>query len=188
MENKDTAMNVESALNYICSLVSATRPVNITEDGTYNMIPYPTESALIITYTYTANYFEGTTDLGPVVGFDVTGQSSSFPFTFAGMPTGATYIKYVCSASGTGLQNGETAESIIGIVEPHAGNDDVILTLSTTGNIEYKQYNPTASLKLLTGDRLPELKMTLVDSYGSTLFTDKPVYYECEIRSTITKD
>jgi hypothetical protein len=163
-------------------------PVNITEDGTYNMIPYPTESALIITYTYTANYFEGTTDLGPVVGFDVTGQSSSFPFTFAGMPTGATYIKYVCSASGTGLQNGETAESIIGIVEPHAGNDDVILTLSTTGNIEYKQYNPTASLKLLTGDRLPELKMTLVDSYGSTLFTDKPVYYECEIRSTITKE
>ena len=32
MENKDTAMNVESALNYICSLVSATRPVDITAE------------------------------------------------------------------------------------------------------------------------------------------------------------
>ena len=163
-------------------------PVNITADGTYSVVPFPTESALIITYTYTANYFEGTTDLGPVIGFDTTGQSSSFPFTFAGMPAGATYIKYVCSASGTGLQNGETAESIIGIVEPHAGNDDVDLIRSTTGNIEYEQFNPTASLKLLSSDRLPELKMTLVDSYGGTLHTDKPIYYECEIRSSITKE
>ena len=107
------------------------------------------------------------------------------------MPAGATYIKYVCSASGTGLQNGETAESIIGLVEPCPiipEDDDITLTLSTTGNIEYKQFNPTASLKLLTSDRLPELKMTLVDSYGSTLFTDKSAYYELEIRSTITKE
>jgi len=39
-------------------------------------------------------------------------------------------------------------------------------------------------LKLLTGDRLGELKMTLVDSYGDTLHTDKNIYYECEVRST----
>ena len=32
MENKDTAMNAESALQYICSLVSHTRPVNISEE------------------------------------------------------------------------------------------------------------------------------------------------------------
>ena len=69
---------------------------------------------------------------------------------------------------------------------PIPEDDDITLTLSTTGNIEYEQFNPTASLKLLTGDRLPELKMTLVDSYGSTLHTDKPIYYECEIRSSIT--
>ena len=166
-------------------------PVNIIADGTYSVVPFPTESALIITYTYTANYFEGTTDLGPVVGFDVTGQSSSFQFTFAGMPPTATYIKYVCSASGTGLQNGETAESIIGLVEPcpiNPEDEDIALTLSTTGNIEYKQFNPTASLKLLTGDRLASLKMTLVDSYGSTLHSSKPIYYELEIRSSITKE
>ena len=163
-------------------------PVNITADGTYDVVPYPTESSTIITYTYTANYFNGTTDLGAVVGFDVTGQSSSFQFTFAGMPAGATYIKYVCSASGTGLQNGETAESIIGLVSPNPGNEDVALIRSTSGNIEYQQYNPTASLKLLTGDRLPEIKMTLVDSYGKTLYTNKPIYYELEIRSSITKE
>jgi hypothetical protein len=161
-------------------------PVNITADGTYSVVPFPTESALIITYTYTANYFEGTTDLGPVVGFDVTGQSSSFPFTFAGMPSGATYIKYVCSASGTGLQNGETAESIIGLVEPCPpcpDSDNVELVRSTTGNIEFNQINVDESLKLLSTKNLGELKMSLVDSYGSVLHTDKPVYYECQLEA-----
>ena len=162
-------------------------PVNITADGTYNMIPYPTESALIITYTYTANYFVGTTDLGPVVGFDVTGQSSSFPFSFATMPATATYIKYVCSASGTGLQNGETAESIIGLVEPCPicpDSDNVELVRATTGNIEFNQINADESLKLLSTKNLGELKMSLVDSYGSLLHTDKPVYYECQLEAT----
>lgn len=159
-------------------------PVNITADGTYNMIPYPTESALIITYTYTANYFEGTTDLGPVVGFDVTGQSSSFPFTFAGMPSGATYIKYICSASGTGLQNGEVAESIIGIVSPSGNGSDVDLIRSTTGSIIFNQYNSEDSLKLLTGDRIAGLTMTLTDSYGDNLYSPAPVYYELNVRSS----
>jgi hypothetical protein len=161
-------------------------PVNITADGTYNMIPYPTESALIITYTYTANYFVGTTDLGAVVGFDVTGQSSSFPFSFATMPATATYIKYVCSASGTGLQNGETAESIIGLVEPCPicpDSDNVELVRATTGNIEFNQINVDESLKLLSTKNLGELKMSLVDSYGSLLHTDKPVYYECQLEA-----
>ena len=164
-------------------------PVNITANGNYSVVPFPTESALIITYTYTADYYAGVKKLGSVVGFEPTGLSSSFPFTFAGMPAGAEYIKYICSASGIGLQNGQSAESIIGLVSPSgSGSGDISLTLSTTGNIEYKQFNPTASLKLLNGDRLSSLKMTLVDSYGDTLFTDKPVYYECEIRSSITKE
>jgi hypothetical protein len=161
-------------------------PVNITADGTYNMIPFPTESALIITYTYTANYFVGTTDLGAVVGFDVTGQSSSFPFSFATMPATATYIKYVCSASGTGLQNGETAESIIGLVEPCPicpDSDNVELVRATTGNIEFNQINADESLKLLSTKNLGELKMSLVDSYGSLLHTDTPIYYECQLEA-----
>ena len=129
----------------------------------------------------------GTTDLGPVVGFDVTGQSSSFPFSFATMPPTATYIKYVCSASGTGLQNGETAESIIGLVEPCPicpDSDNVELVRATTGNIEFNQINADESLKLLSTKNLGELKMTLVDSYGSVLHTDKPVYYECQLEAT----
>ena len=161
-------------------------PVNITADGTYSVVPFPTESALIITYTYTANYFVGTTDLGAVVGFDVTGQSSSFPFTFAGMPATATYIKYVCSASGTGLQNGETAESIIGLVEPCPpcpDSDNVELIRATTGNIEFNQINADESLKLLSTKNLGELKMSLVDSYGSVLHTDTPIYYECQLEA-----
>jgi len=131
----------------------------------------------------------GTTDLGAVVGFDVTGQSSSFPFTFAGMPATATYIKYVCSASGTGLQNGETAESIIGLVEPCPpcppcpDSDNVELIRATTGNIEFNQINADESLKLLSTKNLGELKMSLVDSYGSVLHTDKPVYYECQLEA-----
>jgi len=164
-------------------------PVNITTNGNYSVVPFPTESALIITYTYTADYYAGVTKLGSVVGFDPTGQSSSFSFTFAGAPAGAQYIKFICTASGTGLQNGQSAESIIGLVSPSgSGSGDVALIRSTSGNIEYQQYNPTATLKLLTGDRLPELKMTLVDSYGKTLYTDKPIYYELEIRSSITKE
>ena len=159
-------------------------PVNITADGTYNMIPYPTESALIITYTYTADYYAGVTKLGSVVGFDTTGQSSSFPFTFAGMPPGATYIKYICSASGTGLQNGETAESIIGIVPPGGNGSDVDLIRSTTGSIIFNQYNSEDSLKLLTGDRIAGLTMTLTDSYGDTLYSSAPVYYELNVRSS----
>ena len=159
-------------------------PVNITADGTYDVVPYPTESALIITYTYTANYYSGTTDLGPVVGFTTTGQSSTFTFTFAGMPAGATYIKYVCSAAGTGLQNGETAESIIGLVSPNPGNEDVDLVRQTTGSIMFSQYNTEDCLKEIMGDRITGLTMTLTDSYGDTLHSDTPIYYELNVRSS----
>lgn len=51
MENKYTAMNVESALNYICSLVSETRPVDITAEHriAYKVLRdslYPSEDLL----------------------------------------------------------------------------------------------------------------------------------------------
>jgi len=160
-------------------------PVNITTNGNYSVVPFPTESALIITYTYTADYYAGVTKLGSVVGFDPTGQSSSFPFTFAGMPTGAQYIKYICTASGTGLQNGQSAESIIGLVPPSgSGSGDVDLIRSTSGSIIFNQYNSEDSLKLLTNDRLTGLTMTLTDSYGDTIYSPAPCYYELNVRSS----
>ena len=157
-------------------------PINITADGTYTMTPYPTESALIITYTYTANYFEGTTDLGPVVGFDVTGQSSSFPFTFAGMPAGATYIKYICSASGTGLQNGETAQSIIGIVEPCSGGSGNSINSreqNTIGIYENKDY--IGSSKKVMDENVSSLELQLVDGSDQTkILINNTINYEIE--------
>tara|TARA_R110000803_G_scaffold84027_2_gene150133 strand:+ start:1618 stop:4179 length:2562 start_codon:yes stop_codon:yes gene_type:complete len=160
-------------------------PVNITSNGNYSVVPFPTESALIITYTYTADYYSGVKKLGSVVGFDPTGLSSSFPFTFAGMPLGAEYIKYICSASGIGLQNGQSAEHIIGLVSPSgSGSGDVDLIRSTSGSIIFNQYNSEDSLKLLTGDRLAGLTMTLTDSYGDTLYSPAPCYYELNVRSS----
>ena len=90
------------------------------------------------------------------------------------MPSGATYIKYICSASGTGLQNGETAESIIGLVSPNPGNEDVDLVRQTTGSIMFSQYNTEDCLKEIMGDRITGLTMTLTDSYGDTLHSDTP--------------
>ena len=158
-----------------------TLPTNITADGTYTMIPYPTESALIITYTYTANYFEGTTDLGAVVGFDVTGQSSSFPFTFAGVPAGATYIKYICSATGTGLQNGETAESNIGIIEPCGGSGHSVSSReqNTIGIYENKDY--IGSSKKVMDDNVSSLELQLVDGADQTkILINNTINYEIE--------
>ena len=158
-----------------------TLPTNITADGTYTMIPYPTESALIITYTYTANYFEGTTDLGAVVGFDVTGQSSSFPFTFAGVPAGATYIKYICSATGTGLQNGETAESNIGIIEPCGGSGHSVSSReqNTIGIYENKDY--IGSSKKVMDDNVSSLELQLVDGSDQTkILINNTINYEIE--------
>jgi hypothetical protein len=156
-------------------------PIDITSDGTYTMIPFPTESALIITYTYTANYFEGTTDLGPVIGYDVTGQSSSFTFTFAGMPTGATYIKYICSASGTGLQNGETAESIIGIIEPCGGSGHSVSSReqNTIGIYENKDY--IGSSKKVMDNNVSILELQLVDGADQTkILINDEINYEIE--------
>ena len=156
-------------------------PVNITADGTYNMIPYPTESALIITYTYTANYFEGTTDLGQVIGFDVTGQHSSFTFTFAGMPAGATYIKYICSATGIGLQNGETAESIIGIIEPCGGSGHSVSTReqNTIGIYENKDY--IGSSKKVMDNNISLLELQLVDGADQPkILINDEINYEIE--------
>jgi hypothetical protein len=156
-------------------------PIDITSDGTYTMIPFPTESALIITYTYTANYFEGTTDLGPVIGYDVTGQSSSFTFTFAGMPAGATYIKYICSASGTGLQNGETAESIIGIIEPCGGSGHSVSSReqNTIGIYENKDY--IGSSKKVMDNNVSILELQLVDGADQTkILINDEINYEIE--------
>lgn len=162
-------------------------------DGTYTVKPVVVDSTTV--YAYTAEFRDlAGTSLGAVAGAGASGVESQFTITYATLPPTVAYIDYNATATG-GAQGGSTSQLSITIVPtpappcpPIPEDDDITLTLSTTGNIEYKQFNPTASLKLLTGDRLPELKMTLVDSYGDTLFTDKPVYYECEIRSTITKD
>jgi hypothetical protein len=174
---------------------SGGNPTNITANGTYSVAPVPLDP--LVTYAYTADFYTGVTNLGAVPGFGVSGVISNFTIDLATIPAGATFIKYDCTATGTGLQNGETAIAIIGLIQPCPpqvacdsccpsipGNDDVELIRSTAGNIEYTQHNPTESLKLLTGDRLAELKITLTDSYGDTLHTDKPIYYECEVRST----
>ena len=159
-----------------------TLPVNITADGGYTLTPYPTESALIITYTYTANYFDGVTDLGPVIGYDVTGQNSSFPFTFAGMPAGATYIKYICSATGTGLQNGETAESNIGIIEPCSGGSGNSINSreqNTIGIYENKDY--IGSSKKVMDDNVSSLELQLVDGSDQTkILINNTINYEIE--------
>ena len=167
-------------------------------DGTYSAKPSPVDATT--TYAYTAVFRDiSGTSLGAVPGAGTSGISSPFTITYATLPTGTRYIDYNATATG-GAQGGQTAQLSITIIEPCPscpvcpacdsccpavpGNDDVELIRSTTGNIEYTQYNPTESLKLLTGDRLGELKMSLVDSYGDILHTDKPVYYECEVRST----
>ena len=161
-------------------------------DGTYNVTPSPIDPTT--TYAYTAEYRNiSGASLGVVPGIGTSGTSSSFTITYVTLPTGTKYIDYNATATG-GAQDTSTAQLSITIIEPCPPippipeDDDITLTLSTTGNIEYEQFNPTASLKLLTGDRLSTLKMTLVDSYGDTLHTDKPIYYECEIRSSITKE
>ena len=175
---------------------SGGNPTNITANGTYSVAPVPLDP--LVTYAYTADFYTGVTNLGAVPGFGVSGVVSNFTIDLATIPAGATFIKYDCTATGTGLQNGETSIAIIGLIQPCPvcpacdsccpaipGNDDVELIRATAGNIEYTQNNPTESLKLLTGDRLGELKMTLVDSYGDILHTDKPIYYECEVRSCL---
>ena len=167
-------------------------------DGTYSAKPTPVDATT--TYAYTAVFRDiSGTSLGAVPGAGTSGISSPFTITYATLPTGTRYIDYNATATG-GAQAGEIAQLSITIIEPCPvcpvcpacdsccpaipGNDDVELIRSTAGNIEYTQHNPSEGLKLLTGDRLGELKMTLVDSYGDTLHTDKPVYYECEVRST----
>ena len=62
MENKYTAMNVESALNYICSLVSETRSVDITEEHrrAYRVLRdslYPSEDLLFANNRPFANLY-----------------------------------------------------------------------------------------------------------------------------------
>jgi len=39
-------------------------------------------------------------------------------------------------------------------------------------------------LKLLTNDRLTGLTMTLTDSYGDTIYSPAPCYYELNVRSS----
>ena len=167
----------------------------ISANGTYSVAPSPVDATS--TYAYTAVFKDiSGTSLGAVPNAGASGTSSSFAITYASLPANVAYIDYNATATGGG-QGGEVSQLSITIIEPCPvcpacdsccpavpGNDDVELIRSTTGNIEYTQYNPTESLKLLTGDRLGELKMSLVDSYGDILHTDKPVYYECEVRST----
>jgi hypothetical protein len=153
------------------------------------------------TYTYTADFYHGVTNLGAVPGFGVSGTDSSFTIDLATVPGGVNisnvYIKYTCTASGSIGQGGHTAEIILAIIEPCPvcpscdsccpvcpDSDNVELIRATTGNIEFNQINADESLKLLSTKNLGELKMSLVDSYGSLLHTDKPVYYECQLEAT----
>jgi hypothetical protein len=162
----------------------------ISIDGTYSVAPVPVNALHSYTYTAVFKNIAGTS-LGAVPNAGVAGVLSSFTITYATLPASVAYIDYNCT---DGTESSQLSLTIVPVcpVCPACdsccpaipGNDDVELIRSTAGNIEYTQNNPVESLKLLTGDRLGELKMTLVDSYGSTLHTDKPIYYECEVRST----
>ena len=145
---------------------------------------------LTTVYAYTAVYRDNSgTSLGAVVGAGASGTSSQFTITYANIPVGTTYVDYNATATG-GSQFGSTAQLSITIIDPCPvcppcdsccpvcpESDDVELIRSTTGNITFNQINVDESLKLLSTKNLGGLKMSLVDSYGSILHTDKPIYY-----------
>ena len=167
----------------------------ISADGTYSVAPSPVDATS--TYAYTAVFRDlAGTSLGAVPNAGASGVSSSFTIAYASLPINVAYIDYNATATG-GTQDGEVAQLSITIIPEVAPpvacdsccpalpeSDDVDLIRSTTGSIIFNQYNSEDSLKLLTGDRLAGLTMTLTDSYGDTLYSPAPCYYELNVRSS----
>ncbi len=163
----------------------------ISADGTYSVAPSPVDATS--TYAYTAVFRDvAGTSLGAVPNAGASGASSSFTIAYASLPANVAYIDYNATATGGG-QDGEVSQLSITIIPevvppppppPPPGNDDLELIRSTTGSIIFNQYNSEDSLKKLTGDRLIGLTMTLTDSYGDTMYSPAPVYYELHIKSS----
>ena len=153
----------------------------ITADGGYSMAVNPVAPAPI-TYAWTANYYSSADVLiSPVVGAGATGSVSNFNITLASVPASAEYILYVCTSS----ENVQAFASLVIIQSsPNPGNEDVDLVRQTTGSIMFSQYNTEDCLKEIMGDRITGLTMTLTDSYGDTLHSDTPIYYELNVRSS----